>query len=154
MKAVRCRGPEVDRGGASQWRRGCASAKCGRAAASSGCSAGYVTCGHLQRANPKCSAASRCSLLPESVHLGRAPSPRSQRRRICNLCKAHAGRGQLSGVRAARVLRWVVCSFYARSGALSTLAGTAWAGCERLPGGSALHWPALTSSSPEHVQHD
>ena len=57
-------------------------------------------------------------------------------------------------MRAARVLRWVVCSFYARSGALLTLVGAAWAGCERLPGGSALHWPALTSSSPEHVKQD
>ena len=40
------------------------------------------------------------------------------------------------------------------SGALRTTAGVAWAGCECLPGGRALLWPALTSSSPDHVKQD
>ena len=40
------------------------------------------------------------------------------------------------------------------SGALRTTAGVAWAGCECLPGGRALLWPALTSSSPDHVKQE
>ena len=40
------------------------------------------------------------------------------------------------------------------SGALSTTAGVAWAGCECLPCGRALLWSALTSSSPDHVKQN
>ena len=81
-----------------------------------------------------------------------ARSPRSTSG--TNLCQSEMSLGGKLGTRAAWVVCRVVCSFYARSGALRHLEGAAWAGCERLPGGSALHWPALTSSSPEHVQQE